>query len=264
MSLRLFEDFEEGIGPHWQRVEAGAGRLEWTGSSLRCVNQANADEHYSNAQIDDYRHLRRNAYPWKPPLRFEVRARFSHDTPHGTAGFGFWNEPFLSSDLRMPALPQAIWFFYASPPSDMTLALDVPGWGWKAATLDAGRMPFPLLFPTMPLMIPFMRVPSLYRRLWPGYQRAMHVCEAPVRAEMSEWHTYAIDWLADDARFQVDGAVVLECDAAPRGPLGLVIWLDNRWMVATPQGQLRWGLVQRHDREWMELDWVRVVGYDNK
>jgi hypothetical protein len=34
-------------------------------------------------------------------------------------------------------LPRAIWFFYASPPSHMDLALDVPGYGWKAAMIDA-------------------------------------------------------------------------------------------------------------------------------
>ena len=39
----------------------------------------------------------------------------------------------------MPTLPRAIWFFYGSLPSNMSLALDVPGYGWKAATIDALR-----------------------------------------------------------------------------------------------------------------------------
>ncbi len=35
--------------------------------------------------------------------------------------------------------PNALWFFYASPQSDMAFVRGVRGHGWKAAMLNAGR-----------------------------------------------------------------------------------------------------------------------------
>ncbi|TMF44913.1 MAG: hypothetical protein E6I32_14300, partial [Chloroflexi bacterium] len=80
----------------------------------------------------------------------EVRARSSlpaatptgtadqANTLRGTAGFGFWNYPFsVRGDILM--LPEAIWFFYASPPSNMALVPGVPGWGWKAQVVHSMR-----------------------------------------------------------------------------------------------------------------------------
>jgi hypothetical protein len=91
---------------------------------------------YSDAQLQDYAGLARRDYPWRPPLHFSIEARFSSGV-HGTAGFGFWNNPL---SLRgVPALPRALWFFWASAPSQMELAQGKPGHGWKAATIDAGR-----------------------------------------------------------------------------------------------------------------------------
>ena len=56
----------------------------------------------------------------------------------GTAGFGFWNYPFsMRGDILM--LPEAIWFFYASPPSNMALVPGIPGWGWKAQVVHSMR-----------------------------------------------------------------------------------------------------------------------------
>src|SRR5436853_7051057 len=57
----------------------------------------------------------------------------------GTAGFGFWNYPFsVRGDVLM--LPEATWFFYASPPSNMALVPHVPGWGWKAQVVHSMRL----------------------------------------------------------------------------------------------------------------------------
>jgi hypothetical protein len=32
------------------------------------------------------------------------------------------------------------------------------------------------------------------------------------------------------------------------------MWLDNQYLVATPQGRLRWGLLDVTCRQWMEVD----------
>jgi hypothetical protein len=238
----------------------GGGSLETTGGTLRFVNRDTSRRQYTNAQIDDYQGLSRRGFLWRPPLTLTVRARFSHsgDELRGTAGFGFWNDPFMVTDRRVPALPRAIWFFFASPPSNIKLDLDVPGHGWRAATIDAGRWSFFLLLPTAPLAIPLMNVRRLYRGLWPLGQRAIGVSEAPVGVEMAEWHTYVLEWGVERARFAVDGAQVLDCDTPPRGPLGFVMWLDNQYAVVTPWGRFGHGLLGAPGSQWLEVDRLTI------
>jgi hypothetical protein len=280
MTDRAFqEDFGQGLSDRWRRIACHGANLQLTGQSLRLVNTDASAERYTNAQIDDYGGLPRRRFLWSPPLTLTVCARFSHSGPRvrgdygcgfeyhpsadgsilgGTAGFGFWNDPAMAAGRRTPTLPRAIWFFYASPPSNMKLDLSTPGCGWKAATFDAARLPFLALAPTIPIAVPLMHLPAAYRRLWPIGQAALSVSEAPVEAEMTGWHTYRIDWGATAARFWVDGQVVLDCDTPPRGPLGLVLWLDNQFMVVTPQGQLRHGLLAKPGEQWMEVDRVEI------
>ncbi len=265
---RLRDDFTRSLGAHWRTLLAGGGSLELGGDSLRLVKDKTSAQAYTDAQIDDYQKLARRSFPWRPPLRLIVRARFSHAGPplvrgaeilRGTAGFGFWNDPFLMTGPRLPTLPRAIWFFYASPPSDMKLDLHTPGCGWKAAAVDALRWPVLPLALSAPLAVPLMNLRSLYLRLWPTFQRALRVAEAPVRAPMTDWHTYTIDWGRDSARFAVDDRAVLATDRSPRGPLGLVIWLDNQYLVATPWGRFRYGLLACEERQWLELESVEIA-----
>lgn len=275
----LHDDFSAGLAAHWQPNEFGSGRLESAASGLRLVKGASSAQRYSNAQIDDYQGLPRSRLPWSPPLTLTVQARFSHPGPapdgprpcdfvyppaedggpilSGTAGFGFWNDPWAPG-RRLPALPRALWFFYASPPSNMKLDGRTPGCGWKAATIDAGRWTALLAAPAAPLAVPLMNLPALYRRLWPAIQRAVGVSEAIVPGDMTGWHTYRIEWGRRRARFVVDGAAVLDCATPPRGPLGLVIWLDNQALVVTAQGRLRHSLLTAAGEQWLELASITV------
>jgi len=258
------EDFAAEPAPHWRRYVVGNGALEPTGSTLRLVNADASARQYTDAQLDDYQGLSRRRFLWRPPLRLTVRARFSHPSEagtagpgtglRGTAGFGFWNDPFLMTGARMPALPRAIWFFYASAPSDMRLDTAVPGRGWKAATIDASCPGALLLVPLAPLAALLMNLRPLYRLLWPPIERALGVREATVRAEMTRWHTYVIEWGKQRSRFSVDEEAVLEDAPSPRGPLGFVMWLDNQYLVVTPWGRLRWGLLDVPGCQWMEVD----------
>lgn len=279
-SVVLREDFNQGMSSAWRRIACHGAGLQLTGETLRLVNTNATTQRYTNAQIDDYGGLARQRFLWSPPLTLTVRARFSHPAPRlrdecdcdfqyqpsaegssilgGTAGFGFWNDPFMMAGRRVPALPRAIWFFYASPPSNMKLDLRTPGCGWKAATIDAARLPFLALAPTIPVAVPLMNLPTAYRRLWPIGQRSISVSEAPVIADMTGWHTYVVEWGVKTARFWVDGQVVLDCITPPRGPLGLVIWLDNQFMVVTPQGRLRHGMLAKPGEQWMEIESVRI------
>ncbi len=256
----LTDDFSNQLDSYWRRQIRGGGSLERTDATLRFVNQGTTSAEYTNAQIDDYQGLPRRRFPWRPPLRLTVRARFSHPEEQltGTAGFGFWNDPFLMTERRVPTLPRAIWFFYGSPPSDLKLDAGAPGRGWKAATIDALR---PAAFLLAPLALPaalLMNLPPFYRVLWPPIQRALNVRESRVEVPMTDWHTYGIDWSEERATFYVDGDPVLEDAPSPRGPLGFVMWLDNQYMVVKPWGRFGWGLLQEPARQWLEVDRLRI------
>jgi len=244
----------------WYTFIKGSGSLQFTGDTLRLVTTDTLATQYTDAQIDDYQTLARRNFLWRPPVQMTVRARFSHPTGalKGTAGFGFWNDPFMMTGWRWPALPRVIWFFYSSPPSNMKLDLHTPGHGWKAATLDAGRWPFFALLPSAPLAVPLMNIGPLYRTFWPIGQKAIRVSEAVVPVEMTEWHTYHLDWQKKSAHFEVDGQTVLACVTPPRGPLGFVLWLDNQFMVATPWGRFNYGLLDGPGEQWLEISQLEI------
>jgi len=241
--------------PSLQTHTVGAGRVLADGNGWRLYNAITTTAQYSNAQLDDYTGQPRHLFPWRPPLRLRLRARFSHpgDQLCGTAGFGFWNDPLLMGEPRLPTLPRALWFFFSSPPSNLALALDVPGPGWKAATIDGWRWPFLALAPTAPLAMPLMRIRTLYRRLWPIGQRAIGVHEALLPVDMTCWHTYCLEWHATTVRFLIDDHLMLAPDQAPRGPLGLVIWKDNQAMTLTPWSLPRQQLVACPAAQWLEV-----------
>jgi hypothetical protein len=213
-------------------------------------------DRYADAQIDDYAGLARRRFPWRPPLRLTLRARAAESIA-GTAGFGFWNNPLASLRDGGPALPSAIWFFYASPPSNMALARGVPGWGWKAACIDATQPAALAWAPLAPPVLLLNRLPAFYARIWPRVQRALRIAEAPIPAPDDDWHTYSLEWRERWARFVVDGASVLETDRPPRGPLGFVAWIDNQWAIVTPQGHFGGGLLDT-ETQWLDLAQLRI------
>ncbi len=226
---------------------------------VRLVMRAAEGVRYHNAQLDDYSHGMSEQLHWRPPLRLRVRARFSHDQDRlrGTAGFGFWNDPFAMTQRTRTRLPRAIWFFFGSPPTNLPLAYGVPGAGWKAATLDAQRWEAVMLAPSVPLVVPLNRLPAIHRRLWPRVQRQLCIGEAILPVDLREWHVYVIEWGVGRSRFWVDERCVLDLPFAPGGPLGLVIWIDNQYMVATPQGQFGHGVVPT-ELQWLEIGALQI------
>jgi hypothetical protein len=264
----MFDDFTEALSPAWKQTCPGGGRLTVAQSVLRLELAGASQGVYSDAQIDDYDGLPRRAFPWRPPLRLEVRARCSQraatpassaddeDILRGTAGFGFWNYPFsLQGDLLM--LPEAIWFFYASPPSNMALVPGVPGWGWKAQVVHALRPGFLAAMLPTALTVLWGRLSGDLRPASRWLQRLSGAHERLLEVEIRDWHTYALEWAPARARFSVDGSTVLEAPASPTHPLGFVAWIDNQYALATPGGRLAFGTVAT-GRQWLELDYVRI------
>jgi hypothetical protein len=241
---RLNTHFDQPLTPSWRTSEIGQGKVMPSPGLLRLRLLPSPTNTYHDAQIADY-HSRRD-FCWKPPVTMTVRAKFEHapTTPlTGTAGFGFWNHPYVPGE-RGFRLPQTVWFFFSSPPSDMRLAKGVAGPGWKAAVMDAARWPFLALAPTAPIGFVLMRIPALYDRLWPIGQRALGVSERMLDpALLNDWHTYILDWRTNGVAFSIDGLMVHEAPTPPRGPLGFVAWIDNQYAIVTPQGHFGFGLV---------------------
>lgn len=259
--MPINEESRTGIDARLLTHVVGAGRIGHRSDSVRLVNGATSATHYSNAQLDDYHGLERRSFPWRPPLALTVRARFSHSASElrGTAGFGFWNDPFGMSGRRWPTLPRAIWFFFNSPQAPMKLALETPGYGWRAATIDGWRVPFLLLAPTAPLAWPLMRWQWLYQRIWPLAQWAIGVREAMVDVDLTAWHTYELHWGCTDAAFYVDGERVLTTRRSPRGPLGMVLWLDNQGVILRPGKFPRPLLLATGHEQWLEVAKAEVT-----
>ncbi|MBN2086130.1 MAG: family 16 glycosylhydrolase [Anaerolineales bacterium] len=220
---------------------------------------------YADAQLDDTQALARERFRWTPPLRFSVHARASIPNPLGTFGFGFWNDPFSLSlgmggaGRKLPAAPQCAWFFYGSPPHDLALAQGVPGSGWKAQTLSFRPLPPLLLAPIAAggaLLAAFPRT-----RRW-AFRRARRFYSAEERrleVDPAAWHKYAIEWTATAVHFFVDDAEVLNAPRPPRPPLGLVLWIDNQYAVASPEKGFGFGVLPLEQEQSLELEDARIV-----
>lgn len=264
----MFDDFNQPLDPHWTQTCIGGGSLQIVNSLLRLGFESAQQRQYTDAQVDDYSKLARSAFPWKPPLRMEVRARSTHpaaainDTQEttgilrGTAGFGFWNYPF-SVRGQVLTLPEAVWFFYASPPSNMALVPGIPGWGWKAQVVHSMR--WEALTATIPMALTtaFARVTGETRPAARWLQKLSGAHESILKVDMTAWHTYVLEWLPTRALFWVDGALILRAPQPPTHPLGFVAWLDNQYAIATPRGVLRFGTVASSP-QWLEMDSVRI------
>jgi len=242
----IIEDqFHPTLNPIWQVTQIGTGTVTTSADEGLRLRTAPNSQGYSNAQITDYNYPPKH-FRYRPPVHMTITARASGagDTLRGTAGFGFWNHPFSPDLSALPRLPRSIWFFFASPPSDMRLMRGVPGSGWKAATIDAtGAGALALIPAALPLTL-LMRRPYFYDRLWQGIQDRLGVSEHLLAPELlAAWHTYEILWGKDQVVFRIDGVTVHETRHSPHGDAGFVAWIDNQYAVATPQGMLKFGIV---------------------
>lgn len=239
-----------------RNLEQGTGQVQRQEGNIHLLRQAATKKQYINAQVDDYS----EKFLHQAPLRMRLNARFSHsiDRLKGTAGFGFWNAPFTPGNYRF-RFPKTAWFFFGSPPLNIALAKDVPGYGWKAATMDATHWPFFVLLPTAPIGFLLMRLPIFYRNVWPIGQRAIKVSEASLnQMDITQWHTYQIDWLQEKVSFWVNEQVVHTSPYSPTGKMGFVAWIDNQYAVVTPQGNLGWGLVEEAAPQWLEIQDLEI------
>lgn len=240
------------VGSHWRISEINGGRVEF-GPTCRFRLPTGATG-YTDAQIDDYGGPN-GRFIHRPGVTMSLRARFSHEagTLLGTAGFGFWNAPYGDPSRPRPSLPRAAWYFFGSPPCDLPFAPGEPGRGWFAATIDATTSSALALAPLAPVILALNQFPFARRRLWPGIRRQLGIHAVALDTDMREWQTYELDWQPDGCRFAVNGHPVLSTPDSVRDPLGFVCWIDNQFLVLSPRGRFRAGVLSPVEEQWMEV-----------
>jgi hypothetical protein len=246
-------------------LTAGTGQvLRSTNDSTFDLKIGGQDEGYGLAQLDDYHHISRSDFRWRPPLQLCLKAKASTASPKGTLGFGFWNDPFSFSlgqagaARRFPASPQAVWFFYGSPPNDIALAPPVPGHGWKAAVLRSPRVPAVILAPAALAAIVMAQIPLLRRFVMTTAINRVRTKETVIRTRLDQLHEYRLVWESDGTCFYIDDELVLESEISPREPLGFVAWIDNQYAVASPQGGFRFGVIQTEKPQSLKIEDLRI------
>lgn len=239
-------------GGQVREIEPGGWRLSLPGGPAG---------QYRWAQLDDYLERSRRDFLWKTPFTLELEARVSGVEIAGTWGFGFWNDPFnFSFNLggavrRLPTLPNTAWFFNAAPPNFLALH-DHPGEGLLAATFSAPRIPAGLLAPAA-LALPLLLIRPgvcLLRRM-----AGWIVSDAAGRVELDPtvWRRYRLECSAGGTRYSVDDQQVFATGLVPRGPLGLVIWIDNQYAAFHPDGRIGYGTLSMDEEVWLEVRGIR-------
>ncbi|MRS04094.1 hypothetical protein EG832_12875, partial [bacterium] len=205
---------------------------------------------YRWAQLDDYHKGSRRKFPWQSPLKISLHARCSLQEHAGTWGFGLWNDPFSASlglggmARRLPALPNCAWFFYASPPNYLEIHDRFPSDGFLAATFQSPRIPTPFLLPAFP-GLPLFFLPFLAKHFRKWLRRIIKQDAVNIPIDLTQWHSYQIDWSDQTVNFTIDEKQVLSTKISPKGKLGLVIWIDNQYAAFPPDGKIGFGTLSQ-------------------
>jgi hypothetical protein len=218
---------------------------------------------YRLAQVDDYIGLPRSRFPLSTITTLSLRCRVSEAHLPGTWGFGLWNDPFAVSlslqgmPRHLPVLPNACWFFHASPENHLSFHGSYPGNGFLAQAFRSPKIPSLLLAPgVLGLPLLFSKTTSKWLRAVAG--KIIGEDSLSLDIDVTQWHTYNLAWRESGVTFSVDDTMVFETPVSPRGPLGLVIWIDNQYAAWTPEGKIGMGTLQQEAAGSMEIEQLEV------
>jgi len=219
---------------------------------------------YRLAQLDNYSKLHRTNFPYWPDLKFRLRARASSAAIPGTWGFGFWNDPFSTSFVlgskifQWPVLPNAAWYFFASPQNYLSLMDDLPAEGALAATFQAKQISS-LVFLPAALVSPFLLLPPIARLMRRIGRLVVTQGAYRLTHDPTEWHDYSLEWRRTGVAFEVDGKRLFETCVSPNPPMGLVIWVDNQYAATPPDGRFRYGRLANQQPAWIEVEQIKIT-----
>ena len=261
---------------------------------LLSIPSGKADK-YRLAQLSDYTHLSRRKFP-HASLTLNLSARASSDSIPGTWGFGLWNDPFGMSlgfggrPFRVPALPNAVWFFRASGENYLSFRperneertlrrmqskgassstsgaknaahsaqREVAANGFLAQTFRAPR--FHPLVVLAGLALPFSR--RMTRQLMSRVvaEDGVELSRGDACIAPTDWHRYKFEWSPKRVLFEVNDAQVFESAVSPNPPMGLVIWIDNQYAAFPPEpyGKIGFGVLENPEPAWLEIKDLKV------
>jgi hypothetical protein len=240
------------------KTKTAAANIEEIEGGWRLNIESGAAGTYRLAQVDSYSKLARRSFPLRAPLRMQLRARASHSESPGTWGFGLWNDPFgFSLGLggtrgRLPTLPNAAWFFFASPENHLALKNEFEGSGSIAAVISSARIPSPLLVLAAPAL-PFLALRSTSRVLRRAAAQVIDQDQASFSRDVTQWHEYGIIWDEAGVEFEIDQRTVFKTPLVPSARLALVLWIDNQFAAWRPDGNLASGTLATPADSWVEI-----------
>ena len=215
---------------------------------------------YRDAQLDDYSLLPRRKFPHRA-LTLSLRAKTTGSSLPGTWGFGLWNDPFgLSlgfggSPFRLPALPNAVWFFYGSQENYLSFSPDTrktAANGFMAQTFRSPKF-HPRLIPAG-MALPFSRKAT--RNL---LGKVIDEDSVALSVDVTQWHGYRLEWSAKRSAFWVDDVLVFESPVSPNPRLGVILWIDNQFAAFTPEGKIGFGVLENPEPAWLEIEDIKIV-----
>ncbi len=226
---------------------------------------------YRLAQLDDYTRLARRHFLWREQASLRLAARVSASDLPGTWGFGFWNDPFTVSlglqgaARRLPALPNACWFFYASAQNHLSFtgqtkkaAAPPPANGFLAQTFSAARIPSAWLAPGA-LALPFLLIRPISKWLRENLAAKLIREDAQrLSVDVTKWHAYRLRWRKNRVDFFVNEVLVFSTATSPKGPLGFVLWIDNQFAAWHMDGSLAMGALANPPM-WLEIKGLEVL-----
>ncbi|MEW6030464.1 MAG: hypothetical protein AB1554_13415 [Chloroflexota bacterium] len=246
---------------------AGGASLEKTRNGFRFTIPESRLRQFRLAELDDTTRSTRRKFPHHS-LDLSLRARASAESTPGTWGFGVWNDPFGLSlgcggnPFQLPALPNAAWFFHASEENYLSFKGPRPERSeaktkgavangflaqvFRSPRFDARLIPAGLAFP-------FAKKTT---RRWLG--RVIAEEGVALSVDVRQWHAYRLRWSPTRVVFEVDEAIVLETSVSPRGPLGVVIWMDNQYAAFTPDGKIGFGILENPEPAWLEIEDLKI------
>ncbi|MGZ6347215.1 MAG: hypothetical protein ACXWNC_06560 [Anaerolineales bacterium] len=219
---------------------------------------------YRLAQLDDYVVLSRRSFRHAPPWTINLQAKISAPDLPGTWGFGLWNDPFGFSlgfgrtEGRLPVLPNAAWFFHASPPNWLSLHTGIPARGFFAGSINSPHIPSLLFAPAL-LTLPLLAVRPLSRFLRKMAARIVRQDAVEISVDVTQYHEYSISWLREVCLFKIDGKKILETPVSPIPPLGLVFWVDNQFATWDPKGHLAYGTLD-NPASTLDINSIEISG----
>jgi hypothetical protein len=172
---------------------------------------------------------------------------------------------FGGNPLRLPALPNAVWFFGASAQSYLSFREDDTARnGFLAQTFRSSKF-HPWLM-IAGLVLPFSRKAA--RRFMSRVIKddGINLCEdntrrggqRPAPTRVTQWHKYKLDWRENGVSFEVDDVLVFESPVSPHPLLGLVIWIDNQFAAFTPEGKIGFGVLENPEPAWLEIKEIEI------